>query len=74
MSKAAIEALMQDWERHVAQACAGNPRASFAAWEVLERLERLGADPRWLSQAKESCPAAFTSWEINDDKENAHGQ
>ena len=64
-----IEELKGDWERHARAAREGNPRASHAALETLERLEALGVDSTWLRRAKASGPAPFTSWAINNERE-----
>jgi hypothetical protein len=69
MASLAIDALKSDWERHARDAREGDPRASYAAQETLERLECLGVDQAWLSHAKQTAPELRASWAINEDWE-----
>jgi argininosuccinate lyase len=58
MTNQAIEELKKDWEAHSKHAAQGDARSVYAAREVFERLEQIGADAKWLECARSRMPTS----------------
>lgn len=58
MANQAIEELKKDWEAHAKRAAQGDARCVYAAREVYERLEQIGADAKWLECARSRMPSS----------------